>query len=178
MTDHVQDPFGSVQRWGHRHHHHDHGPRAAATGHERSGRPLGAALGVSRVHSQFRVSRHLLEQPPSPVAREHPHHRWGPVGEPSSAVLAVDRPVRHGLDGTLCLRADSDRRLRAGVADGCGRVHDPAEPVDRHARSRLEAGARRGARGPSGSRWPATSWRFRSRSSGRSSPTACTSWLP
>src|SRR5436309_6554728 len=51
------------------------------------------------LRAQLRVRRHLLEQPPPHVSCGPPRQRRDPVGQPASAVLAVARAVRHGVDG-------------------------------------------------------------------------------
>ncbi len=58
------------------------------------------AAGLSQLCLEFRLCRHLLEQPSSlcfTICKRA--HRWHVVGQPASAVLAVADPVRHRLDG-------------------------------------------------------------------------------
>jgi transmembrane protein TMEM174 (potassium channel) len=69
----------------------------------------------------------LSEQPSPHAACDGARQRRHPLGEPASAVLAVARPVRDGLDGREPRGAPPDRALRRRAADGRHRLHHPAD---------------------------------------------------
>jgi hypothetical protein len=69
--------------------------------------PSGVNANDSRLpelRSEFRLHRHLLEQPSPPAARNSARQRCDFVGEPAPALLAVPHSIHDRLDGRESLR--------------------------------------------------------------------------
>ena len=82
------------------------------------------------LRAELRVPRHLLEQPSPHAPRDEACQRQDPLGEPASALLAVARAARHGLDRVEPQRPAADGHVwsraplrRAGVHDHAERDH-------------------------------------------------------
>src|SRR5450631_2448630 len=111
-----------LQRRRHRHPDHDHDPRAEGAARGRAGGAAAGPPGVSHLPPQLRLPRHLLEQPPPPLARDQAGHRRGSLGQSAPALLAVTHPVRDRLDGRKRIPPGPDCHLRRRDAAGLDRV--------------------------------------------------------
>src|SRR6185312_14262563 len=138
---HGQGQARSIQRWRHRDHHHDHGAGAQGAGRTHAGRPAAACPGAARLRVEFRLRRHLLEQPSPHAVSVSSGVGCRTMGEPASAVLAVAVPVHHRLDGRKLPGRAADRGLWRGVADGGDCVLDSSANPDRGGRRRFDAAA-------------------------------------
>ena len=99
---------------------------------------LPAAAGVPQLRPEFRLCRHLLEQPPSHVACLHHGHGRDAVGQPAPVVLAVVVSLCHRLDGGEPFHRGAHRALRRGAADGRNRVLPAATGDHPRARAGLD----------------------------------------
>ncbi len=73
---------------------------------------------ASRPCSEFRVYRHLLEQPSPLAARNSACERRNSVGQPASSILAVAGSIRDRLDGGESFRFVAGRCVRDRAAVG------------------------------------------------------------
>src|SRR5262249_44848122 len=84
------------------------------------------AAGLSQLRAEFRLCRHLLEQPPSSAAC-HGDGKWrDSLGQPASVVLAVAVSVCHGVDGGEPFQRAAYGTLWRGAADGGYRIFSSA----------------------------------------------------
>ena len=114
-----------------------------------------AGAGVPDLRPELRLPRHLLEQSPPHVPGDRPDHRRDPVGQSASAVLAVARAVRDGVDGREPFRRRC--RPRSTASSCCSRASRTSSCSSRS--SSLRARTR--------------SWRRRSKATSKASCRRC-----
>ena len=139
-SPHGKEPVGGIQRRRACHHHHHHGAGiegAAKPGPRRVEAPV---PGLPDLRAEFRLPRHLLEQPSSPVEGRRQGDRRDDVGESALAVLAVALPVCHRLDGRKSFHDRAHRGVRRRSAAGGHRLLRAAERHHCRPGLRLETG--------------------------------------
>jgi hypothetical protein len=102
-----------------RHHHHAGNKAAARNQHYCLTAGFSCFL---QLCYEFRVRRHLLEQPSSPSACGAACHRRRPVGELAFVVLVVADAIRYRLDGGEPLCSLAGGVVRRAVTARCSRL--------------------------------------------------------
>src|SRR5215467_11216492 len=131
-----QGPVGSFQRRRDRDHHHDHGAGDEGAAWKPCGRFGAISADLSQLHIEFRLCRHLLEQPSSHAACRRRGNGCNALGQLASVVLAIIVSLRHRVDGGKPFHRGAHRALWRGAADGRDCVF--AAPAGDHPRTRAE----------------------------------------
>src|SRR5438445_9871 len=114
--------IGGFQRWRDRNYHHDHGAGNESASRRQPERVVARTAGLPQLRPEFRLCRHLLEQPPSPAACHHNGNGRDSLGEPAPVVLAVAVSVCYRLDGGESFQRTTHRTLRPRAVAGRQRV--------------------------------------------------------